>query len=67
MGHNQTMHYSRDEEGWIERKAREIAQRTGWPLPIARAEAMAEFRRIQDRPKAPVIPFGQRRLFTSEN
>ena len=60
------MHYSRDEDGWIERKAREIAQRTGWPLTIARAEAMAEFRRTQDRPKAQVIPFGQGRLFASE-
>ena len=60
------MHYSRDEHGWIERKAREIAQRTGWSLPIARAKAMAEFRRIHERPKARVIPFTQGRLFASE-
>ncbi len=58
--------HAREEPGCIERKAQEIAQRTGWPRPIARAAAMAEFRRIQDRPKAPVIPFDQGRLFASE-
>ena len=57
------MHYSRDEEGWIERKAREIARETGWPLPIARAEAQAELVRLQQKPKAEVIPFQQGRLF----
>jgi len=40
---SQHMYYSPDEKGWIERKAREIRTATGWPLPIATSEAMAEF------------------------
>ena len=48
------MYYSGDEEGWIERKAQEIARDRGWPLPMARSEAIAELRRLQDQPKAPV-------------
>ena len=57
------MHYSRDEEGWLDRKAREISRETGWPLPIARAEARAELVRIRQHPKANVIPIQQGRLF----
>ena len=60
---SQHMYYSPDEKGWIERKAQQIARETGWPLPIATSEAMAEFRRMQDRPKATVTPIGQGRLF----
>ena len=52
------MFYSRDEQVWIERKARGIARERGWhwPLPIARLEAQIELVRIQRRPKAEVIP-----------
>lgn len=54
------MRYSKDEERWIERKAKEIARKTGWPYPIARSEAMAEFVRIQNRPKASVSRIGMK-------
>jgi len=57
------MQYSRDEGGWLDRKAAEIARETGRPLPIAKSEAMAEFRRLQNRPKAPVVSIAQGRLF----
>ena len=46
--HKTAMFYTPDEKGWIEPKAREIARETAWPLPIARAEAQAEFRRMRD-------------------
>ena len=48
QGQDPLMHYSPDEQGWIERKAREIARQMGWPLAVARARAMAEFRRLPD-------------------
>ena len=63
QGQNPLMDYSPDEQRWIERKAREIVRETGRSLPVARAEAMIEFRRLKDRPKARVIPFGRGRLF----
>ena len=61
------MFYSRDEQVWIERKARGIARERGWhwPLPIARLEAQTELVRIQRRPKAEVIPLHQWNLSKS--
>ena len=61
------MHYSRDEEDWLDRKAAEIARQTGWPLPIARAEAQAELVRIRERSKAKVIPLDQGRLMADSS
>ena len=63
QGQNPLMQYSPDEQGRIEREAREIARQTGWPLAVARAQAMAEVRKTQDRPKAEVVPPNQGKLF----
>lgn len=52
LSHNQAMYFSPEDERWINRKAREIARRTGDPLPIAKAEAMREFKWMQRKPKA---------------
>ncbi len=57
---NPHMDYPPDEQGWIERKTWEI-QQAGWPLRAARAEAVNEFRRIKDRPKARLILFTRSR------
>jgi hypothetical protein len=53
--------YSRDELEWINRKATEYADQSGYPDAMAVSLAMAEFRRLQDRPKARVVSIGSRR------
>jgi hypothetical protein len=61
------MYDSPDDKGWIERQAKQIAQKTGWPLPIAKSEAMAEFVRIQQKPRASVVAISQGRLFARKS
>lgn len=61
------MYYSTDDQGWIDRKAKQIALETGCPLPIETSEAMAEFVRIQERPKATVTVLHQGRLFADKD
>ena len=53
------MQYSPAEQVWIERRAREIAEETGWALPIALSAAMAEL--DSEKPKAGVVPLHQAR------
>lgn len=36
------MIYDRSEASWLERRAANIANARGWPLPVARSEAEAE-------------------------
>ena len=60
---NLAMCYSQDDRSWIGRKAREIARETGEPLSVARAEAMVEFVRMQQKPNASVVAVSQGRLF----
>ena len=61
QGQDPLTQYSPEERGWIERKAREIAGRTSWPLAVARAQAVAELRRVQGASKVAVRPSNRRR------
>jgi len=54
------MFYTPDEHGWITKKSREIAHKTGWPLPVARSEAMAELRRLRRLRRPGAFAIGQR-------
>jgi len=47
---------SPDDEAWIERKAAEYADQSGYVDPMAIELAEAEFERLRARPRAPVIP-----------
>ncbi len=57
------MHYSRDDQAWIERKATELTRERGWTPIVARSVAQEEFQKIQEMPKAQIIPLRQGRLF----
>ena len=63
QGQDPLTQYSPEERGWIERTAREIARRTSWPLAVARAQAVAEFRRAGGASKVAVLPLSRRRPF----
>ena len=57
QGQDPLAQYSPKQRAWIERKAREIAGQTNWPLAVARAQAVAELRRTRDTlGAAPVTP-----------
>ncbi|HEX7079551.1 MAG TPA: hypothetical protein VF329_00865 [Gammaproteobacteria bacterium] len=53
--------FSESEWEWIDRRAYRLALETGQPMPFARAEAIAELRRLRSRPKAEVIELAERR------
>ncbi len=59
--------YTDSEKAWIERRARKIAKETGWPLPIARSEAMAELVRMRQRPKGAVLPLRDKSRVQDKN
>lgn len=50
------MIFSESEEAWLKRRAEKIARENGEPLPIARSIAMRELVRMQQNPKAEVVP-----------
>lgn len=54
------MLYSESEMAWLDRRAVEVAEPTGWPVPIARSEAAAELVRMRQRPAGRVV-FAERR------
>jgi predicted NAD/FAD-binding protein len=54
------MLYSESERAWLDRRAVEVAERTGWPEPIARSEAAAEMVRMRQRPACKVLEFAKR-------
>jgi hypothetical protein len=49
------MLYSESERAWLDRRAVEVAERAGWPQPIARSEAAAEMVRMRQRPICKVL------------
>jgi hypothetical protein len=54
------MIYRESESAWLDRRAELIAERTGWPLPIARSEAAAELVRTRARPACKVTALAER-------
>jgi hypothetical protein len=53
------MLYSESERAWLDRRAVEVAERTGWPEPIARSEAAAEIVRMRQRSACKVVVLGE--------
>lgn len=47
--------FNESEWEWIDRRADRIAVETGYPLPFARAAAIADFKELRRRPKAQVV------------
>lgn len=60
------MIYSDNETFWLNRRAQLIAERTGWPLPIARSEAGAELVRMRQRPACEVVVLAERQRRITE-
>jgi hypothetical protein len=56
------MIYSESETAWLDWRAELIAERTDWPLPIARSEAAAEMVRMRTRPACKVVALAERRV-----
>lgn len=54
------MLYHESEIRWLDRRAVEIAARTGWPVPIARAEAAGQLARLRLKPACPVVTIADR-------
>ncbi len=61
------MHYSPEDLAWIRNKAAEYADQSGYADSMAMSLAMAEFRRLQERPKAPVTPLNGARQKSDED
>jgi hypothetical protein len=51
----ESMLYSESERAWLERRAAQIAEDRGWPLPIAESEAAPELVRMLARKPAVVV------------
>jgi len=49
------------DEEWIADKAFEISLRRGWPMKVARLEALAQFRAMLSEPKAQVLAIWEAR------
>lgn len=54
------MLYDESETRWLDRRAVEIAARTGWPVPIARAEAAGQLARLRLKAPCPVARIADR-------
>lgn len=61
------MLYDDSENRWLDRRAVEIAARTGWPVPIARAEAAGQLARLRLIPACPVVRLARRMPSSSQS